>query len=385
MMKRKKEEVDVESLNNVINLSRKILKILYYTIILISILLVLMLLSKFHIKRTVLGVLSVMAPLFIGIVVAWLLNPIVNRLTARKVNRTLASIFVFSMFLVVIFLVIRFMVPMLYKQINDFIEIIPSLFSEVTNFSRNTFEKLSTTGFDFSGVEDKLVASLQEFGSDLTTSLPTRIIGGVSKVVSSVGSLLLGLIVAFYLLIDFDRMSRIFDIVPKKHQETVKKLAADLDDTCKDFVQGTLLISLIIAIITSVLFAFAGLPSPMLFGLICGVTNIIPYIGPWIGGAIAAIVGFTVSPLVGIFAIVIAFVSQQIDGLFLQPLIMGKTMKLHPVTIMIGLLVFGYFWGIIGMILATPVIACVKILILFFNERYKLKDKIVNSEVLGDD
>lgn len=326
-----------------------------------------------------------MAPLFIGIIIAWLLNPIVKKLTDRKVNRSLASIFVFSMFLLIIFLVIKFMIPMLYRQINDFIEIVPSLFSEVTNFSRNTFEKLSTTGFDFSGVEDKLSMALQDFASDLTTSLPTRIIGGVSIIVSSVGSLLLGLIVAFYLLLDFDRMGKVFNIVPKKHQATVKKLVADLDDTCKDFVQGTLLIALIVAIITSILFAFAGLPSPMLFGLICGVTNIIPYIGPWVGGAIATLVGLTVSPLVGVFAIVIAFVSQQIDGLFLQPLIMGKTMKLHPVTIMIGLLVFGHFWGILGMIFATPVIACVKILILFFNERYKLKDKIVNSEVLGDE
>ncbi len=176
-------------------------------------------------------------------------------------------------------------------------------------------------------------------------------------------------------------MKKIFNLVPENQKKDVMKLAHDLDDTCKDFVQGTLLIALIVAIITTILFAIAGLPSPMLFGLICGVTNIIPYIGPWVGGAIAAIVGFTVSPLVGILAIVIAFVSQQIDGLLLQPLIMGKTMKLHPVTIMIGLLVFGYFFNIIGMIIATPIIACTKVLIIFFNDRYKLKDRIVKGKV----
>ena len=159
----------------------------------------------------------------------------------------------------------------------------------------------------------------------------------------------------------------------------------ELDDTCKDFVQGTLLISFIVFVITSIFFAIIGLPSPMLFGLICGITNIIPYIGPWVGGAIAAIVGFTVSPLVGILTIVIAFVSQQIDGIILQPLIMGKTMKLHPVTIMIGLLVFGYFFGMLGMIIATPTIACMKIIIMYINDKYKLKDKIVNAEVKGEE
>ena len=80
----------------------------------------------------------------------------------------------------------------------------------------------------------------------------------------------------------------------------------------------------------------------------------------------------------------IAFISQEIDGMLLQPLIMGKTMKLHPVTIMIGLLVFGYFFGIIGMIFATPVIACCKVIIIFLNDRYKFKDRIVNSNSAGE-
>ena len=384
MIKRKKE-IDVENLNHVIVLSRKILKVLYVTIILASVLLVLVLLARLHIGKIILEVLGVVAPLFIGFVIAWLLDPIVAYLTKKNVNRSLASVFVFAMFLVIVFLVIKFMIPMLYKQINEFIDIVPVLFTHVTSFATDAFEKLSATGFDFSTVEDRVYDSLQTFGTNLTKSLPSTIIGGVSKVVSSVGTLLLGLIVAFYLLIDFDGIKKVFDIVPKQHKNTVRKLAHDLDDTCKDFVQGTLLIALIIAVITSILFAFAGLPSPMLFGLICGLTNIIPYIGPWVGGAIAAIVGFTVSPLVGIFAIVIAFISQQIDGLLLQPLIMGKTMKLHPVTIMIGLLVFGYFFGVLGMILATPVIACAKVLILFFNDRYKLKDKIVNAELKGEE
>ncbi len=385
MIKRKKEEVDIENLNRVIDLSKKILKVLYITIILASILLAIALLAKLHIGKIVLGILKVVAPLFIGLVIAWLLDPITTYLTKKNVNRTLASVFVFVMFLLIIFLVIKFMVPMLYEQINEFIEIVPGLFTHFSNLAKDVFEKLSSTGFDFSTVEDRVYDSLQEFGKDITTSLPTTIIGGVSKIVSSVGTVLLSLIVGFYLLIDFDGMQKILNIVPKKYRKTVKKLAYELNDTCKDFVQGTLLIALIVAIITTIFFAIAGLPSPMLFGIICGITNIIPYIGPWIGGAIAAIVGFTVSPLVGIFAIVIAFISQQIDGMLLQPLIMGKTMKLHPVTIMIGLLVFGYFFGVAGMILATPVIACLKIIILFINDRYEITDKIANAELKGEE
>ena len=385
MRKRKETEIDIENLNRVIVLSKKILKVLFVVVILACVLLSVVLFDKFNLGNIILNVLSVAAPLFIGFVVAWLLNPAVTFLNKKGAKRGLGSVFVFAMFLIVVFLIIKFMLPMLYKQINEFIEIIPSLFLQVTNFIHENFLKLNATGFDFTGVETKIYDALENFGADLTTKLPSLIIGGVSSVISSVWALLLGFIVGFYLLIDFDGMKKIFNIVPKKYKNTFRKLMYDLDSTCKDFVQGTLLISFVVFVITSILFAIIGLPSPMLFGLICGITNIIPYIGPWVGGAIAAIVGFTVSPLVGILTIVIAFVSQQIDGIILQPLIMGKTMKLHPVTIMIGLLVFGYFFGMLGMILATPTIACMKIIIMYINDKYKLKDKIVNAEVKGEE
>lgn len=385
MKKGKETKIDIENLNRVIVLSKKILKVLFVVVILACVLLAVVLFDKFNLGSIILNVLSVAAPLFIGFVVAWLLNPAVTYLNKKGVKRGLGSVFVFVMFLIIVFLVIKFMLPMLYEQINEFIEIIPSLFLQVTNFIHENFLKLNATGFDFTGVESKIYDTLENFGSDLTTKLPSIIIGGVSSVISSIWSLLLGFIVGFYLLIDFDGMKKIFNIVPKKHKNTVRKLMHELDDTCKDFVQGTLLISFIIFVVTSIFFAIIGLPSPMLFGLICGITNIIPYIGPWVGGAIAAIVGFTVSPFIGILTIVIAFASQQIDGIILQPLIMGRTMKLHPVTIMIGLLVFGYFFGMLGMIIATPSIACIKVIFIYFNDKYKLKDKIVNVELKGEE
>lgn len=385
MKKGKETKIDIENLNRVIVLSKKILKVLFVVVILACVLLAVVLFDKFNLGSIILNVLSVAAPLFIGFVVAWLLNPAVTYLNKKGVKRGLGSVFVFAMFLIIVFLVIKFMLPMLYEQINEFIEIIPSLFLQVTNFIHENFLKLNATGFDFTGVESKIYDTLENFGSDLTTKLPSIIIGGVSSVISSIWSLLLGFIVGFYLLIDFDGMKKIFNIVPKKHKNTARKLMHELDDTCKDFVQGTLLISFIIFVVTSIFFAIIGLPSPMLFGLICGITNIIPYIGPWVGGAIAAIVGFTVSPFIGILTIVIAFASQQIDGIILQPLIMGRTMKLHPVTIMIGLLVFGYFFGMLGMIIATPSIACIKVIFIYFNDKYKLKDKIVNVELKGEE
>ena len=382
---RKKKELDVENLNKVINLSKKILKVFFVIVILSVILIAVILFQELKLGNIILNVLSVASPLFIGFVIAWLLNPAVTFLQKKNVKRGLGTVFVFIMFLLILFIIIKVMLPMLYSQINEFLEIIPSLFLQLSNFLHETFVKLNATGIDFNSIETRIYDAVESFGVSITTALPTYVINSVSSVISSVWALLLGFVVGFYLLIDFDGMKKAYNIVPRKHQNVVRKLMRDLDATCKDFVQGTLLISFIVFVVTSIGFKIIGLPSPMLFGLICGITNIIPYIGPWIGGAIAAIVGFTVSPLVGILTIVIAFVSQQIDSMLLQPLIMGKTMKLHPVTIMVGLLVFGYFFGILGMIIATPTIACCKVIFSYVNNRYGLKDKIVNAPVKGEE
>ena len=377
-MMRKKKELDIEHLNELIVLGKKILKVLFIITILAATLLAVVLFTELKLGQILLNVLSVASPLFIGFVIAWLLNPAVTKLQEKNVKRGLGSVVVFVIFLLIIFVIIKVMIPMLYRQINEFIEILPSLYLQLSNFVHDTFMKLSETGFDFTSVESKIYETIETFGVSLTTEIPSLVIGGVSSVVSSIWSLLLGLVVGFYLLIDFDGTKKVFNIVPKKYKNNFRKLMHDLDATCKDFVMGTLLISLIVTIITSIFFKIIGLPSPMLFGLICGITNIIPYIGPWIGGAIAAVVGFTVSPLVGILTIVIAFISQQIDGMILQPLIMGKTMKLHPVTIMVGLLVFGYFFGMLGMILATPIMACTKVIFNYYDSKYKIKETIVN-------
>ncbi len=377
-MMRKKKELDIEHLNELIVLGKKILKVLFIITILAAALLAVVLFTELKLGQILLNVLSVASPLFIGFVIAWLLNPAVTKLQEKNVKRGLGSVVVFVIFLLIIFVIIKVMIPMLYRQINEFIEILPSLYLQLSNFVHDTFMKLSETGFDFTSVESKIYETIETFGVSLTTEIPSLVIGGVSSVVSSIWSLLLGLVVGFYLLIDFDGTKKVFNIVPKKYKNNFRKLMHDLDATCKDFVMGTLLISLIVTIITSIFFKIIGLPSPMLFGLICGITNIIPYIGPWIGGAIAAVVGFTVSPLVGILTIVIAFISQQIDGMILQPLIMGKTMKLHPVTIMVGLLVFGYFFGMLGMILATPFMACTKVIFNYYDSKYKIKETIVN-------
>ena len=122
----------------------------------------------------------------------------------------------------------------------------------------------------------------------------------------------------------------------------------------------------------SIGFAIIGLQAPILFGLFCGLTDLIPYIGPYIGGICAVIIGFSQSTFIGVMTLIICVIVQIMENFVLQPIIMSKTMKLHPVTIIIGLLIFEHFFGIVGMILATPIIALIKVIYYFVAEKLEL-------------
>lgn len=373
MNNNKKEELNYHNLNEVIGLSKKMLKILYTCVILAIIVFIIILFKNLEIFKVLGSILGVISPFFIGLVIAWLLDPAVTYLQKKNVKRSIGTIVVFFVFILILYLLFRIMLPLLYTQLNEFItNSLPTLIKSTGTFIENLFTKLEATGFDFTSVETSVYKALENIGVDLTTGLPKAALNVVSTLVSSIGTFGLGLIVGFYLLIDFEGVKKIFNYIPIRNKEGFNYIIGKLNIAFRSFVQGTLFISLIIMILSSIFYGIIGLPSALLFGLICGITNIIPYIGPWIGGAICVIVGLTVSPVTGILAGVVAFAIQQVDGMILQPLIMSKTMKLHPVTIMIGLLVFGYLFGILGMIFATPIMASVKIIASYYNEKYNL-------------
>jgi predicted PurR-regulated permease PerM len=108
----------------------------------------------------------------------------------------------------------------------------------------------------------------------------------------------------------------------------------------------------------------------MLFGLFCGLTDLIPYIGPYIGGGVAVIVGFTQGPIIGIGVLIIAIIVQLLESYILQPVVMSQATELSPIIIIVGLLVFGYFFGVPGMVIATPCMAIIKEIIKFIKLRF---------------
>lgn len=368
----KSKDIEVKKLNEVIAFSGKILKIAYALFLILAIYAITLILEKWGIPRFILTILTIISPLFIGFIFAWLFNPMVNYLQKRKVNRVLGTTIVYIVLVVIIYILLGSIIPILSKQLNEFIATMPNIVVTIKGWIDNLFIKFDNgNNVNVIAVKTELFNIIDELAKDITKSIPGTTMNIVTDFFSGLGVLLLGAVIGFFMLFNFDNVNKFFlDIIPPRFKSDLNYLTKEMDITLKQFVKGTFLLSLIIFSFSTLAFMIIGLQAPVLFGLFCGITNIIPYIGPYIGGAAAAIVGFVQSPAIGILVIILIAIIQTMESSFIQPLIMSRAVKLHPVTIIVGLLIFGYFYGIGGLILATPIMAVIKILFSFFNKKY---------------
>lgn len=370
--KKNNDKINYKNVNEVVSLSKRILKIAYFLVILLGVYGIIVLLKELKIVGFLLTILKVVSPLFIGLFIAWLFDPAVKWLNHKGIRRGLGATLVYMIFLAIIFIICWSIIPVLSDQINDFVKIIPSVFNTIKDWATDLFLKLDQIqNFDAMAIRENFFSRIEEIGLSLTTSLPDLIVNFVTSLFSVIGIIVIGLIIGFYLLVSFDNAAdSIITVLPKRMHKDARNLANEVNTSLRRFVIGALLDAFLVFIVTSIGFGLVGLKAPLLFGLFCGLTNVIPYAGPYIGGAPAVIVGFSQGVLIGILTLVVIVVVQFLEGNFLQPLIMSKTVKLHPVTIILGLLIFGYLWGILGMLISTPVIACAKAIISFFDEKY---------------
>ena len=368
------KSVDYKNLNEVILLSKKILKIAFFLIIVVGIYAITMLLKEWKVFNFIYSIIKILTPLFIGIVVAWLFDPLVSFFKKKGIKRGLGAGIVYILLILIILLVLGSLIPLLSSQINDFAKTIPSIINSVTGMIDNVLGKLGDiANFDVENMKTEVYSKIQNIGVNLTNSLPSMTVSLVKSFFSGLGTFVVGLIIGFYLLVSFDSANdTIFGFLPKKIQDTTRDLVNEVNTSLRKYVQGTLMLASLVFVVSTIGFFISGLKAPLLFGLFCGITDIIPYLGPYIGGIPAVVVGFSQSPITGIITLIAIVIVQFIEGNLLQPLIMSKQLKLHPVTIMLGLLIFGYFFGIVGMVVATPAIAAIKVIFTFFDEKYHI-------------
>ncbi len=324
----------------------KIDKLKEIILVLILIILIVFLIKYLNVFKYVKMLIIVLIPLFIGFIYAYLFNPLIKRLS-NKYNRNFICITLFLMFIFCFGIFIYFLVPTFYREIIEFTKILPDFFNKFSSKIHNL------------GIMN-YVSKIVDF---LVEGIPLYLVNIVSNTFRYIGTIAIGLVLGLYISMDYEKIvNSFYNFVPSSKRCVVINLCNEVSEAVRKCVNGTLLIAFCVFVMDSLCFFFIGIDAPLLLGLVCGITDLIPYVGPYIGGVVAILVGFTESKVLGILTLITCLVVQSIENYILQPIVMSKSIKISPVLVIVGLLVLGKLFGIVGMIMATPCVAILKVL-----------------------
>ncbi|MGL3606684.1 AI-2E family transporter [Rhizobium sp. G187] len=318
---------------------------------------------------------SVLLPFIAGMALAYFLDPVADRLERLGLSRLMATILILASFIIVFVLSLMIIIPILASQLNDFIIRVPGYVSQL-----QTFIATSNAAWLPDWVDGQMETIRQNFSryiSEGVSFIGTLIaqIWNSGKALLDIASLLVVTpVVAFYLLLDWDRMiEKVDSWVPRNQLATVRRLATELDNTIAGFVRGQGSLCLILGVFYAIALSVAGLNFGLLIGFFTGMISFIPYVGSTVGLLLAvgvALVQFWpdfiwIGVIAGIF-----FLGQFLEGNILQPKLVGKSVGLHPVWLMFALFAFGALFGFVGVLVAVPAAAAVGVLVRFALSRY---------------
>ena len=322
--------------------------------------------------RLMLYVNPVLPPLLIAVAVVYLLNPLVSALERRGVPRVAGAGIVYILFLCIVALVVSLLVPVVARQITQVIDHFPDYLADGQAYVRRVaarFGQEPNFRLDAEQVREWLSA-----GENRQTV--TRYLTGLRSVTSSLISgliiFVLGPVMAFYLLVDLPRLRRgAMALVPPSRREEIRGLMDRIGQAVGGFFRGQLLVALFVGVASSIGLWAIGLPFWLLVGMVAGVFNLVPLVGPFIGGGLAVIIALiSGEPIEAVWAALVLLAVQQIDNHLISPNVMGRTVQLHPVVVMLALLVGASFAGLFGMLVIVPLVAVVKIIFLFMWSKY---------------
>ena len=375
-MDNKEKKLDFKTLNELIKTGNILLKIMLAMVILAIAILIIYLIDKTSVLVILGKIIGILSPLFLGLLIAWLVEPAINYFVKNKVGRKLATVVVYLILIFIIILIAALIVPEFIAQVNELITRIPNFLKSINTFINDTFK--STADFDLSSVKESLINTINNFVNNFTSEDLTGIVEKLSSSIKVISNFVLGILIAFYLSLDFKNVNKYVSIlIPNRFHEDIKKITTPLNEMLRNYVNGTLLSCLFVMILSLIGFLISGVSSPLLFAIFCAITNLIPYFGPYIGGIPVVLIGFTMNPYVGFGCLITVVLVQFLEGNILNPLIVGKAVDLHPVILMLSLLVFEYFFGIFGMVIAVPIVATIKIVLLFFENKYHFINKMM--------
>lgn len=332
--------------------------ILIYTILLLFVVYFLLLLkpiivSIFSFLKAVLG------PFIVAMIISYILNPIVSMLHERKVPRTMAVLLIYAVFCTILTVILVNVIPMFINQMQELNKHLP----ELSMRAQNLVVDINNSSLLPESFREGLNKSLIQIERRISETLLTFVdnIGGM------VNALFVAFVVpflAFYILKDFEVFERaIIKYVPKSHRKNTIRLLKDVDTALGSYIRGQLLVCLIIGTFAYIGYLLVGMPYALLLASIVAVTNVIPYLGPFIGAAPALLMASTISLKMMLLVVIVNTICQILESNIISPQVVGRTLHLHPLVIILAVLVGGQLAGVAGMILAVPIFASGKVII----------------------
>ncbi|MYL51355.1 AI-2E family transporter [Halobacillus litoralis] len=320
---------------------------------------------------------TVALPLILSIVVYYLLRPIINLLESWRIKRIWGILITLLALVGIITLLVVLIIPFLEKQLISLAEELPRYLQDLIN---TTDEWLRNSIFSayYTNLFEDVDGMLNQI-PDYISSYASETVEGITNIISTVTNVVVALVtlpfILFYLLKDGHRLpSYIIRMFPPKVRPEVSSVFKGIDHQLSAYIQGQIIVSFCIGIMMYIGFLIIGLEYALLLAAIASVTSVVPYLGPVIAITPALIISIVTSPFMVVKLVVVWTIVQLLEGKFISPQIMGKSLHIHPVTIIFVLLTAGHLFGIVGIILAIPGYAILKVVVshlyYWFQKRY---------------
>jgi len=326
----------------------------------------------------------ILTPFAVSALIAYLFDPLADKLESWKLSRTLSVVIVFFMMTLIVFIILLFLIPTLEHQISKLITNLPQYFvwmsEHISPWLKEKFG-IQTDIFNMSEVTALLKVHWNEAGG-----IAKNLLASLSKsslvVVNWLMNLLLIPVVTFYLLRDWDILTaRVGELIPRPVYPTINKLVTESNSVLSAFLRGQFSVMLALGIIYTIGLWIIGLDFSLLIGMGAGLVSFIPYLGAITGMVVGVIIAFIQFGDVTyvIYVLLVFGIGQLLEGMVLTPWLVGDRIGLHPVAVIFAVLAGGQLFGFVGILLGLPIAAVVMVLLRFAHQNY------INSKMYGDE
>lgn len=336
-------------------------KIILYASIILIFLLFLLFILKYQQK-----IFKIANPFFLAVPIAYIVKPLADKLERRKIPRVPAILAVYFFFILATAAICIFFVPELAGNTRELMNTLPELMSGYQHMLDGFIKALKASKWSeevktviFNEIQNGF-AAIQAFSANLLK----KSLGILVDTVKMIFDLTVGMVIAYYFIKDSRLFKEFFlSFLPRRCRNGLTALGKEINVILSGFIQGQLLTALIVGAMETVGLLLVGVKYPLVLGMIGGIANIIPYFGPYIGALPAVAVALMQSPMKLLWAVVVFTVVQQIDNSYISPKIIEGKLGLHPVATIFAVLAGGEFFGILGMLLAVPIVAILRVIV----------------------